>query len=73
MLDFIIEEVSSDDENKMFFQITAEAQKPQPSIPDSPTKVYNIVGMLNYGRNRSVDILELCGGEGRISQAWSRR
>eukprot|EP00973_Karenia_brevis_P082648 11456304-Karenia_brevis.AAC.1 len=57
----------------MFFQITAETQEPQPSIADSPTKVYNIVGMLNYGRNKSVDILELCGGEGRTAQACFRR
>eukprot|EP00973_Karenia_brevis_P060789 8454329-Karenia_brevis.AAC.1 len=39
MLEFIIEEWSSDDGNEMFFQITAEAQEPQPSIADSPTSM----------------------------------
>eukprot|EP00973_Karenia_brevis_P070717 9830246-Karenia_brevis.AAC.1 len=29
--------------------------------------------MLNYGRNKAVDILELCGGEGRGSQTCFRR
>eukprot|EP00973_Karenia_brevis_P059800 8324503-Karenia_brevis.AAC.1 len=44
MLDFIMEELSSDDDEEMSFQITAETQESQTSTADSLTKVDNIVG-----------------------------
>eukprot|EP00973_Karenia_brevis_P014861 2030162-Karenia_brevis.AAC.1 len=54
----------------MFFQVSVEPQLP---VTDFLTTVYNIVGMWNYGRNKATDMLELCGGDGRISQACFRR
>ena len=43
------------------------------SIQDSHTNVYSAVAHLCYGKHNAVDLLELCGGEERISQVASKR
>ena len=58
-------DISSDDEN-MFLQIPC-------TIADGTTNIYSAVAELCYGHNQSVDLLELCGGEGRTSQVAFRR
>eukprot|EP00959_Pyramimonas_sp_CCMP1952_P265134 5544185-Pyramimonas_sp.AAC.1 len=37
-------------------------------MPDSHADIYGIVATLCYGHNSCVDMLELCGGEGGISE-----
>ncbi len=43
------------------------------SISDNVTNVYSAVAHLCYGKYNHVDLLELCGGAGRISQVAFRR
>ncbi len=38
------------------------------SIQDGSTNIYSAVAQLCYGKYNTVDLLELCGGAGRISQ-----
>ena len=55
-----------DDDAEVHFQVPN-------FIPDGTANVFSAIASLCYGRNNSVDLLELCGGEGRISQvAFSR-
>ena len=42
-------------------------------ITDSSGNVYSIIAYLCYGKYNHVDLLELCGGEARISQIAFRR
>eukprot|EP00974_Lingulodinium_polyedra_P030745 2959555-Lingulodinium_polyedra.AAC.1 len=37
-------------------------------MAETSTNVFSAVASLCYGYNKSVDLLELCGGAGRISQ-----
>eukprot|EP00959_Pyramimonas_sp_CCMP1952_P153299 3207089-Pyramimonas_sp.AAC.1 len=37
-------------------------------MPDTHADIYSIVATLCYGHNNCVDMLELCGGEGGISE-----
>eukprot|EP00959_Pyramimonas_sp_CCMP1952_P276608 5781924-Pyramimonas_sp.AAC.1 len=42
-------------------------------MPDAHADIYSIVATLCYGHNNCADMLELCGGEGGISErAFSR-
>ena len=43
------------------------------AIHDAHTNVFSAVAYLCYGKHNSVDLLELCGGEERISQVAFRR
>jgi len=43
------------------------------TIRESTTNVYSAIAHLCYGKYNNVDLLELCGGAGRISQVAFRR
>eukprot|EP00974_Lingulodinium_polyedra_P023368 2255997-Lingulodinium_polyedra.AAC.1 len=56
----------SDEDGHLFIQIP-------PPMPATSTNVFSAVASLCYGYDNHVDLLELCGGAGRISQvAFSR-
>ena len=57
---------SSDSDGDLFITIPL-------SPPDSTTNIYSAVSQLCYGKHNTVDLLELCGGEGRISQVAFKR
>jgi len=66
-LDVIGETIdSSDDDEDLFLSIPT-------TIRDSTTNVYSAISHLCYGKYNQVDLLELCGGAGRISQVAFRR
>ncbi len=50
----------------MFLQIPTTVQ-------DGTTNVFSAITSLCYGKHNAVDLLELCGGEGRISQVAFKR
>ena len=64
--DVQLEAIDSSDEDDMFITIPL-------TIRESTTNVYSAVAHLCYGNNNRVDLLELCGGEGRISTIAFRR
>ncbi len=43
------------------------------SIPDGETNIWSAVATLCYGKHNKVDLVELCGGAGRISTVAFRR
>ena len=55
-----------DDSEDMFLQVPI-------SIADNTTDILTAVPYLCYGRHNAVDLIELCGGQGRISQVAIRR
>ena len=64
--DAITELISSSDEEDLFIAIPR-------SIRDGQTGFNSAISHLCYGRNNKVDLVELCGGAGRISQVAFRR
>ena len=61
-----VDESDDDDNDEIFLTI--------PHAPsDGITNIYSAVSTLCYGKHNKVDLLELCGGEGRISQVAFRR
>ena len=46
---------------------------PPTPVTDNTTNIFSAVASLCYGRYNQVDLLELCGGAGRISQVAFRR
>ena len=54
-------DAEEDEDDNMFLQIPS-------TVPDNNTSVYSAVSSLCYGKHNAVDLLELCGGAGRISQ-----
>ena len=63
--DTYIEPIDSSDDEDMFYFI--------PMPQDNTTNVFTAIAHLCYGRDRYVDILELCGGKGKISNVAFRR
>ena len=64
--DMMCEDIEEEDDETMFLAIPS-------TLSDDVTNVYSAVTYLCYGKNNRVDLVELCGGEGRISQvAFSR-
>ena len=64
--DMMCEDIEEEDDATMFLTIPS-------TLSDDVTNVYSAVAYLCYGKNNRVDLVELCGGEGRISQvAFSR-
>eukprot|EP00959_Pyramimonas_sp_CCMP1952_P244621 5113421-Pyramimonas_sp.AAC.1 len=59
--DVPVEPISSDEEDDLFLTLPT-------SMPDTHADMYSIVATLCYGHNNCVDMLELCGGEGGISE-----
>eukprot|EP00959_Pyramimonas_sp_CCMP1952_P354143 7419942-Pyramimonas_sp.AAC.1 len=58
--------MSSDEEDDLFLALPT-------SMPDAHADIYSIVATLCYGNNNCADMVELCGGEGGISElAFSR-
>ena len=64
--DMICEDIEEEDDASMFLAIPS-------TLHDDVTNVYSAVTYLCYGKNNRVDLVELCGGEGRISQVAFRR
>eukprot|EP00959_Pyramimonas_sp_CCMP1952_P283606 5928428-Pyramimonas_sp.AAC.1 len=63
--DVPVELISSDEEYDLFLAL--------PTMPDTRADISSIVATLCYGNNNCVDMLELRGGEGGISElAFSR-
>eukprot|EP00974_Lingulodinium_polyedra_P098283 9526169-Lingulodinium_polyedra.AAC.1 len=52
----------SDEDGHLFIQILSP-------MTETNTNVFSIVAPLRYGYNISVDLIDICGGAGRISQA----
>ena len=42
-------------------------------ITDNTTSIFAAIPYLCYGKHNKVDLIELCGGEGRISKVVIRR
>ena len=54
----MLEEISdSDDEHEALYI----------ALPCKHADIYSVINVLCYGKNYSVDMLELCGGEGLTS------
>ena len=60
------DDTSDDEDNILFISIPRTTQ-------DNTTNIFSAVSSLCYGRHKHVDLIELCGGAGRISQVAFRR
>eukprot|EP00959_Pyramimonas_sp_CCMP1952_P139922 2928216-Pyramimonas_sp.AAC.1 len=64
--DVPVELISSDEEDDLFLTLSA-------SMPDTHADIYSTVAILCCGHKNCMDMLELCGGAGGISElAFSR-
>ena len=67
--DFLYEEIDTtddDDDDDLFVEIPK-------SVPTGEANVFSAITSLCYGRHNQVDIIELCGGTGRVSQVAFKR
>mgnify|MGYP001420148067 CR=1 FL=1 len=62
MQDVTQEEIESSDDEVVFIAIPV-------AIHDAHTNIYSAIAHLCYGKHNTVDLLELCGGEARISHS----
>ena len=66
MQDVTQEDIESSDDEIVFIAIPM-------AIHDAHTNIYSAIAHLCYGKHNTVDLLELCGGEARISQVSFKR
>ena len=64
--DVMCEVIDSSDDEDLFVTVPI-------TIQDPGTNIYSAVAYICYGKYNYVDLLELCGGAGRISQVAFRR
>ena len=63
--DIDVEDMSDDDEPVQYLSV--------PYVRTNDHNIFSITSELCYGRNNRVDLIELCGGQGRISTVAFRR
>ena len=69
MYDVTFEDIDSSSDEDLFIAVPQQVMRGNMH----PTEIFSAVSQLCYGYNSQVDMLELCGNEGRISQVAFRR